>query len=72
MTLTDDEIVHMLDGYEKETKALRREVLRISWSMRGGISYEDAMALSPAERNIIVDIVNDNIETTKKSGLPFF
>jgi hypothetical protein len=72
LTLTDEEIVDLLDGYDKETKALRREALKISWNMRGGVTYEDVMALSAAERNIIVDIINENLETTKKSGLPYF
>jgi hypothetical protein len=40
--------------------------------MRGGISYNDAMHLSFDERTIINEIVNANLETTKKSGLPFF
>lgn len=40
--------------------------------MRGGISYNDAMALSPMERELIGDIIKKNMETTEKSGLPFF
>ena len=44
----------------------------MTWYMRGGISYEDAMMLSLAEREIIGNIIKDNMETTKKSGMPFF
>jgi hypothetical protein len=62
----------LIEGYEKETKAMKEEVLRICWYMRGGISYNDAMLLSQQERELIDKIVNDNMETTKKSGLPFF
>jgi hypothetical protein len=40
--------------------------------MRGGISLDDAFALSVEDREIIADIIKDNLETTKKSGLPFF
>jgi len=40
--------------------------------MRGGISYDDAALLSQTERGIIDKIIKDNMETTKKSGLPFF
>jgi hypothetical protein len=40
--------------------------------MRGGLSFAEAMNLSPDERDIISDIVKENFETTKKSGLPFF
>lgn len=44
----------------------------MSWFMRGGITYAQVMALSIQEREIINDIIKENLETTKKSGLPFF
>jgi len=40
--------------------------------MRGGISYNDAMLLSVEDRKIISEIVKENLETAKKSGMPFF
>lgn len=40
--------------------------------MRGGITYNEAMLLSLEDRQIINEIVKDNLETAKKSGMPFF
>ena len=40
--------------------------------MRGGLTYDQAMALSFSERENIGSLINENLETTKKSGLPFF
>jgi len=40
--------------------------------MRGGITYDEAMQMSHNERAAISEIINENLETTKKSGLPFF
>jgi hypothetical protein len=40
--------------------------------MRGGITYDDAMCLSASERELISKIVEDNLEVTKKTGLPYF
>ena len=57
---------------EKESTNIKAEALRIAWSMRGGISYEHALLLSFQERESIMKLVKDNIETTKKSGLPYF
>jgi hypothetical protein len=37
-----------------------------------GMSYSEAMNLSFEERSIVGEIIKDNLETTKKSGLPFF
>ena len=36
------------------------------------ISYEEASYLSLAERKIIREIIDDNLETTKKTKLPFY
>ena len=44
----------------------------MSWYMRGGISYDHALQLSVGERKLINKLIKDNLETTKKSGLPFF
>jgi len=37
-----------------------------------GMSFEEAMTLSYEERTLVGEIIKDNLETTKKSGLPFF
>jgi hypothetical protein len=57
---------------EKETVTIRKEILKFCWYMRGGITYNEAMQMSPAERQAISQIIDENLETTKKSGLPFF
>ena len=72
MTMTNEQIVDLINDYEKESKALKQEAIRLSWYMRGGLTYDDAMMLSQTEREIIAALVKENIETTKKSGLPFF
>jgi|TARA_B110000967_G_C18461754_1_gene352999 hypothetical protein len=40
--------------------------------MRGGLSFEESYYLGPEEREIISKIVEENIEITKKTQLPFF
>ncbi len=37
-----------------------------------GMSYAEAMNLSFEERQIVGEIIKDNLETTKKTHLPFF
>lgn len=57
---------------EKEVNEVRQEALKMSWYMRGGLTYDQALNLSPAERKLIGNLIKDNLETTKKSGMPFF
>jgi hypothetical protein len=40
--------------------------------MRGAVTYEDVLNMSHEERAEINTLVDKNLETTKKSGLPFF
>jgi len=57
---------------DTEISDIRKEAFRLAWYMRGGLPYDQAMQLGINERKIISEIVKDNMETTKKSGLPFF
>jgi len=57
---------------EKECADIKKTALQLSWYMRGGASYEDILNMSSQERLSINEIVNNNIEVTKKSGQPFF
>jgi hypothetical protein len=62
----------MVDQMDKEAVDIRREALQLSWYMRGGITYDQALQLSVSERTLISELIKENLETTKKSGLPFF
>jgi hypothetical protein len=72
LSLDVEDSIALIEGYERDTKAMKDEALRMCWYMRGSISYNDAMLLSQQERNIIDSIIKDNMKTTKDSGLPFF
>jgi hypothetical protein len=56
---------------DKEARLMKKDVLKLCWYMRG-LSYAEAMHLSFEEREIISEIVKENFETTKKTGMPFF
>jgi hypothetical protein len=57
---------------DEEIKEIKHTALKFSWYMRGGVSYEDVLNMSDDERTAIGKIIDDNLETTKKSQLPFF
>jgi len=40
--------------------------------MRGGLTYTESMQLSMEEREIISELIKENLETTKKTKMPFF
>jgi len=72
LTLDNPDILELLERLDRESKALKEELLNICWFMRGSISYDEAMMLSSDDRELIAKIIKRNMETTKESGLPFF
>lgn len=44
----------------------------MAWHMRGGASYLDIMNMSIQERNSINELIEYNMEITKKNQIPFF
>lgn len=57
---------------DKEANAIRSNCIKMAWMMRGGLTYEDVLNLGINERQMIGDLIKENYETTKKSGLPHF
>lgn len=72
MALSNDKIVDLIDRYDRESKAIKSELLKICWYMRGGLTYNEAIQLSPSEREMISKIIESNLKTTEKTKLPFF
>lgn len=69
--MTLPEILKFSEQLDKESRSLKKDALKISWYMRG-MSYTEVMNLSWEEREICGEIIKENLETTKKTGLPFF
>jgi hypothetical protein len=72
LVLSIDGINEMVKDYELESKAIKDELFRICWYMRGGVTYSESLMLSFEDREIISKIIEKNLEITKESGQPFF
>ena len=68
----DSDIVKYLQDFDSQIKNMKMEVFKTMWYMRGGISHQEALNLSPEDRKIIYALVKENMDTTKKTGLPFY
>lgn len=69
--MTAQVIEEKLVRLEKETKSFKEELFRISWYMRGGISVNDLLySYSFEDREMIYNVINENLETVKATGLP--
>lgn len=71
LTLDLEGINSLVVDYEKESKALKDELYRICWFMRG-MPPSEAFMLSYEDREIVGKIIEKNLDITKESGHPFF
>ena len=72
LTLSNEGIADYVESLDREADRIRADGLRLAWYMRGGITYEQVLQLSYNERRMISDLAKENIETTKKTQLPWF
>jgi hypothetical protein len=70
--MSTPEIVEFIESLEKDIKAFKKQLFKLAWYMRGSLNMEQVYQLDITDRNIIFDIIEENLETTKDSGLPFF
>jgi hypothetical protein len=66
------EILQEVERLEKESKAFKADLMKICWYMRGSIDIDNAYSLCYEDRAIISEIIKENLETAKKTGMPFF
>lgn len=62
----------LIEGMEKEVAGIKKSALSMAWFMRGGLTYEDVLNMSVDERTAINNLIDYNLDITKKSQLPFF
>ena len=72
MTLDNEEVIEELDQLDRQSKALKKNLMKMCWYLRGGMTYEEIYQLGPMDRQIINKVVEENLEVAKESGLPFF
>lgn len=72
LRLDPEAIEKLIDRYQKEVQGIKKNALTMAWYMRGGASYVDILNMSSGERKAINEIIDSNLDVTKKSQLPFF
>jgi len=70
--MTMPEILEYIEGLETESRAVTKELLKMCWYMRGGVTLDEIFSTDITQRRLINEIIGENLETTKQSRLPFF
>lgn len=69
--MNNSDIPEYVKSFENMQKDIKDEIFRISWYMRGGVNSQDLFHIYGYEdRQILNQIIKENIETTKKTQMP--
>lgn len=60
------------DSMWREAMKIKFNAQKLAWYMRGGIQYNDILNMSIDEIDNLNKIIEENLETTKKTKMPFF
>lgn len=70
--MSNSDIEKYLNSLDANAKMIKEDIFRIAWYMRGGVSSEQLFHVySKEDRELLDNIIKDNIELTKKTGMPF-
>ena len=70
--MTSAEVEAEVKKLDNESKALKKNIYKLAWYMRGSITIEQAFMMDVQDTELVSEIIKENLETTKESGLPFF
>lgn len=65
-------IREVLIAFTRENENLLSQIYELVYFYRGGITYEEAMNMSPGERDIATRWVNKRIEAAAKMPIPIY
>lgn len=72
MTWSLEEIMEEVEVLENSIKQLKFDLSKLCWYMRGGLTLSEAYELSHEDREVISQLIQENLDTAKKTGQPFW
>lgn len=72
LSMSIPDILREVDRLENESKDFKLDLLKLCWYMRGSVSIDEIYYMSFEDRKLLGKVIEDNLDTTKKTGMPFF
>jgi hypothetical protein len=72
LTLDNQEIVELIESFERESKALIKHLYTITWHQRGGLTLDEAFQIGHSDRQIIGELIKERTEVTNETKYPYF
>ena len=72
MTWSIEEIMEEVKILENSVKQFKYDLSKLCWYMRGSVSLTEMYETCHEDREVMSQLVQDNLETAKKTQQPFF
>ena len=69
-TASQNEIIEKQESYKKQLDTLHKNLYKLTWYMRGGVSISELHDMPVNHITYLNDIVSENFEMSKKAGVP--
>ena len=70
MYFSDSDVEELSKTLESQVKNLKYSIYKLAWYMRGGVQATDLFNSDVEDIEVLQKIVEENIETAKKTGQP--
>lgn len=70
MTASQQEIEQKISNYKKQLDATHKNLLQLTWYMRGGVSVSELYEMPVTHIKHIKKIIEENFEMSKKAKTP--
>jgi hypothetical protein len=60
----------MFEWMRKSSRALTKDLIQLVYFMRGAISYQEALLLTPGERDLMQEFISERLESEAKKLYP--
>ena len=65
-----EEILEKQQNYEKQVDKVHKNLLKLTWYMRGGVSISELHDMPVGHIKHLNEIISENYEMSKKAGVP--
>lgn len=69
LSTAPEEIPLILQEYADEARAMEKNLVQITWFMRGGADIDQVYMMTPNQRKWALQLIEENIERTNKTGV---
>lgn len=71
-TGSQQQVSEMFDTLSRGARNIIKEAINLTYFMRGAITYTELMHMTPGERALVSEFLNDRMESESRRAVPIY